>query len=205
MRRFEDPNVDKVALRNSHFLCFYGQRFHSPFCQSTTTVRHRAKQTLWSAWCALQRSKIHNGLIIVGSARWYHQLLSQCCKFFLARCAVNGSGDAKIAREHPIDVAIYDSRGEVVSKRTDGSCCVVANAFQFSHPLIIRGETTLRHNLLSCCVKIPRARIISQTFPKAHHLIFGCCSQCLHRGKAFDETQIIVVALRNTSLLEDDF
>ena len=155
------PNVDEVAMRDSHLFGLDGQRFHVAFCEGSAILVQRAEQTLWSSWCALQSSKVHNRLIVVCSSLGNDEFLGKGCKNLFACCAVDGSVDAKKSREHAINIAINNSRWEIVGKRTDSCCRVVAHSFQVFHLFIVCRKATLLHNLLSGGMKIARARIIA--------------------------------------------
>ena len=130
--------------------------------------------------------------------------LRQLGKLLGSCCGIDGSGDAGMPGQHPIDIAIHHSLRFAVGKTGDGCCCISAHSRQSEQFVIAEREVTVGNCLSGSLVKIACPTVIAQPLPQAHDFIFGCLCQMPDRGVVLGEARIVVASLFHPGLLQDN-
>ena len=118
---------------------------------------------------------------------------------------VDGGGDAVVAGEDAVDVAVDDGGGEVEGKGADGSGGVVAYALQRADAFEGGGETACSHNLAGSRVEVACPAVVAQSLPLAQHFVLGGGGQVGHCRPSVHEALPVGQSLLYARLLQDDF
>ena len=203
-RRFH-IKIDEMALLDLRAPRLEGKILLSVSRKSHTGIGKRTDGTVRRRDGALQRTEIHQTLIVVRSMGRRQQVLGEFGKVFLSLRGVNGDVYAKEAGENAIDIAVHHCHGKFEGKGTDGGGCVVSNAGQFAHLFKGSRETAAGSDETCCFQQIPSPTVIAQSLPKPQHFVFGGCGERLHIRESGNETLIVTPPLHHPRLLQNDF
>ena len=152
---------------------------------------------------ALRGPKIHYGLIKIIRPGAGEQLLGQGGNLLFSLGGIGGGGNTENPAQHAVDITVYHGIGHFVGKGANGGCGIIAHAFKGAHALVRGGKYTA--HTLRRRMQIARAAIITQSFPIFKHLILRGSRQGFYIREAAHETNKIVIPLRHTGLLQDNF
>ena len=92
---------------------------------------------------ALERSKLHQGLVMESWMLAVEELIGKFGKKLLSFININRCVDVEESRQNAVDVAVDDGVRHVESNGSNGCCSIVANAFQKLELFIVGGELTI--------------------------------------------------------------
>ena len=201
-----DEQVEEVALADGCVLRLDGEVVDEPLAVGLATLAQGALRAVGRGRRALQGTKIHDGRVVVGGSGAREEAVGQLGKLLLAHRPVNGCGDAEVAGQDAIDVAVHHGVGQPVGKGADGGGSVGAHALESPHIGIVRREISAAfHYLLGGSVEIAGAAVIPQSLPQAEYLVLAGPCQGGHGREPLYETFVVLLPLADARLLENDF
>ena len=155
----------------------------------------------------MRGAEVHKGLVVKPWGVLVEQSLREGGKLFLARRGIYWRGDAEVARQHAVGIAVHGGAGQIVGKRTNGGGGIVANANQSAHVFIVIGKASLPllHDLAGGAVHVAGTAVIAQSLPQFQHLCLIGGGERGHVGEARYETLIVCPSLRHLRLLQNNF
>ena len=174
--------------------------------QSQTARRKRTVGASGLRRSALQRPEIHDGLIVTPRTTHIELRLRQFSERALSGRGVDRKVDIEKPRQHPENIAVEHGAGSVVSGRADGRGGIVADAPQRADLVVRPGKHASEplRDLPRRSVQVARTAVIAEPLPCLEHLVLRSGGQRPDVGKALREAQVIVHALRDAGLLEDN-
>ena len=160
---------------------------------------------MWTLGRAAERAEVHHGRVEAGGIGLRQEILADLNHVALAACGVEGCSKAEDAREYALHVAVDGGARLIEGERGNGSRRVVAYASQPPQLFECMGKCAAPlHHLTRGSMEVAGTAVVTQTLPQAQNFVLGRFSQCLHVGEARDEAQVVVAALADARLLQDD-
>ena len=170
-----------------------------------TTFCQRTEQAIRRRRCTLQSTKIHNCLIVECRVFFVKQFTGCYSKHFLSFGSIDRRIYSQPSGKNPIYISIHDGTRHIISKRTYRSSRILTYSLQRQHLFISNRKSTGFCHGLCRRMQIPGTRIIAQSLPILHDLIFFSRSQRKHIRKTTDKSHIIIISLGYTCLLKNNF
>ena len=153
----------------------------------------------------LEGSEIHHALVEGRSVLFRQQFVCQEGEFLFGLRSAHRSGDAEMAGQYAVHIAVHNGGGDAEADGSDGCRRIVSHSFEGTDTLQGVRKGAPGDNLPGGRVKVPGAGIVSETLPEAQDFVFAGFGQVLNGREALHETLPIGRPLRDSGLLEDDF
>lgn len=197
--------INKIAVTDRQALGLSRKTLHLSSRQRQATLCKRAVLASRRHRHTLQRSEVHNRLIINSGPCTIQQFAGQGLKIPFSLPRIYRQIYEKVTGQYAEYVAVQYRERLTVSNRTNGRGCIIPNTFQTTHVRIIRRKRTAIHIHYPAgrCVHIAGPAVIPQSLPYTQHLIFRSSRKRRHIRKLFDKTPIIIESLCHPGLLQN--
>ena len=150
---YPDYQIVEISCCDFHLLQLHRSLYHGLVFKGETLGLKRAEQTVGILGCAMQGTKLHQGLVMEPRLLAIEQIIGKLGKEFLPFININRCVNVVEAGKHTIHITIYHGIGQVESNGRDGGSGIVANAFQLFKFLVISRElASIFRNYLLCAM-----------------------------------------------------
>ena len=198
------PEGDPVAQRPRPPRRLAGQGFGDAARAARASLAPGAGEAAGPVRSADAGAEIHQRLRVVAGPLPGRECLGEGVEH--GPCLRQRRLDGVQAGDHPLDVAVDDSRRPVVSDGGDRRRRVAADSRQRPQRLLARREppAVLREDDAGAAVQVARPRVIAEALPSVEHLVGIGAGQRLEGGPARVEAREALADDRHRRLLEHD-
>ena len=170
-----DVQVIEPAVADPGFASFHGTVGDGSGSEGQTALRQRACFAAGRRGRTLNRSEVHDRLVVAARMRGVELRLRQAGESPFSGRGVDRFGEIEEPREHPVDIAVDDGARSIVSRRADGRRGIVAHAAQRTHVVQRAGKhpSETLYDLTGGGPEVTGAAVIAQPLPEFQHLVLG--------------------------------